>query len=290
MKRLVLIVGVSLAVAACGSAPVTSQPQGTSVATPQPSALATQPTQTLSPSTAASQPAAASLTPGGINYRVINLYRDASGAPAQVDVYVRTQGLIETAPVEMGVAYGAQTDVFAPPDPGTVVVTTAGAGDPDCVATCPHIISTSDTGFGQGNARTMIVTTDGTTEFWHDPDPASVGTTGNALAPADPSTALVHVAAADLKNADFGLRLGFQGVDGCQANRTSESILIGGNQVAVFGFDGGSADVMLYDNRDTECTGDPVGGPFKVSGADGSRTLLVLHGEPSAMEAVTLEI
>jgi hypothetical protein len=205
-------------------------------------------------------------------------------------VYVRTQGLVEAAPVEMGLAYGAATDSFAPPDPGTVVVTTAGAGDPDCVATCPHIISSSDTGFGEGNERTMIVSADGTMEFWHDPNPASVGTTANALAPADPSTALVNVAGADLKNADFGLRLGYQGVAGCQVNRTSESILVGGNQVAVFGFEGGSAAVMLYDNRDTDCTGEPVGGPFAISGDTGSRTLLILHGEPGAMEALTLAI
>ena len=239
---------------------------------------------------AASQPPPASLTPGDINYRVVNLYRADSGEPAPVDVYVRTQGLVEAAPVEMGLAYGSTTDSFAPPDPGTVVVTTAGAGDPDCVATCPHIIASSDTGFGEGDERTIIVSAGGTTEFWHDPKPASVGTTANALAPADPSTAVVHVAAVDLQNADFGLRLGYQGVAGCQVNRTSQSILVGGNQVAVFGFGGGSANVMLYDNRDTDCTGAPVGGPFAISGAAGSRTLLILHGEPGTMEAVTLAI
>lgn len=135
-------------------------------------------------------------------------------------------------------------------------------------------------GFGEGNERTIIVSADGTTESWHDPNPSSIGTTANALAPAGPSTALVHVVAADLQNADFGLRLGYQGVAGCQVNRTSENILVGGNQVAVFSFEGGSANVMLYDGPDTDCTGEPVGGPFAISGAAGSRTLLILHGEP----------
>lgn len=108
---------------------------------------------------------------------------------------------------------------------------------------------------GNGNERTLIVYDEGTLEPWH----------------------------------DFGLRLGFAGEDGCQGNRTSENVLVVGNQVVVFSF-GESTDVLLYDNRDNECTEDPVGGPFEVSGEAGSRTLLVLYGSPGSMEALTLEI
>lgn len=126
-------------------------------------------------------------------------------------------------------------------------------------------------------------------ELWHNPDPASVGSTGNALVPADPATGLLLVVGVALKNADFGLRLGYDGVVGCQVNRTSESILVGGNQIAVFAVPQ-SADVLLYDNRDSECAEEPVGGPFAVGGGPGTRTLLLLYGEPGAMFGIDLPI
>lgn len=232
---------------------------------------------------------AESLAPGSVSFRVINLYRDDAGAPASVDVYMRTQGLVEAAQVRLGLAYGEATDYFNPPDPGTVVVTVAGAGDPTCVVSCSHFINESSTNFGEGDARTIILYGDGALELWHNPEPGSVGTTGNALAPADPSTALVYVVGVALQEADFGLRLGFNGVAGCQVNRTSEGILVGGNQIAVFAFPE-SAEVLLYDNRDSECAQDPVGGPYSVEGAIGSRTLLVLYGRPSEMEGLVLDL
>jgi len=65
-----------------------------------------------------------------------------------------------------------------------------------------------------------------------------VGASGNALAPADPSVALVYVVGVGLHDADFGLLLSFDGEAGCQVNRTAENTLIGGNQVALFAFRG----------------------------------------------------
>lgn len=230
-----------------------------------------------------------SLAPGTIRYRVVNLYRDATGSPAPVDVYVRTQGLVQAAIIVTGLAHGMTTQDFSPPDPGKVVVSTAGAGDPTCVGDCPHFIAESSTTFGEGDARTIILYGGSSLELWHNPEPASVGVTGNALAPADPSAALLFVVGVALQEADFGLRLGFDGATGCEVNRTSESILVGGNQIAVFAFPQ-SADVLLYDNRDSECVQEPVGGPFEVSGAIGSRTLLVLDGKPAEMSAVLLPV
>jgi hypothetical protein len=197
--------------------------------------------------------------------------------------------LVQAAPVLASLAYGYATDYFMPPDPGTVVVTTAGAGDPTCVVSCPHFISENSTNFGEGDARTIILYGDGALELWHNPDPASVGVTGNALPPADPSTALVLVVGVALIDADFGLHLGFAGTEGCQVNRVSESIIVGGNQITVYGFDG-AADVLLYTSDDYDCTRDPVGGPFTVSGEAGTRSLLVLSGTPGAIEALNLDL
>ena len=206
-----------------------------------------------------------------------------------MDVYVRTQGLVEAAPVLLALPYGETTDNFAPPDPGTVVVTTVGAGDPTCVISCPHFIVESSTNFGEGNARTIILYGDGSLELWHNPEPASVGTMGNALAPSDPSAALLFVVAVAVPEADFGLHLGFDGEAGCQADRKSGGVLVGGNQISVFAFPQ-TADVLLYGTGDPDCAQEPVGGPFDVSGAAGSRTLLVLGGKLGEMSGLVLDL
>ena len=83
--------------------------------------------------------------------------------------------------------------------------------------------------------------------------------------------------------------MGFGGVAGCHVNRTSDGIFVGGNQIAVFAFPS-SADVLLYDNGDSECAHPQVGGPFPISGAIGSRTLMVLEGKPGDMTAIVLPL
>ncbi|MEA2676064.1 MAG: hypothetical protein QOJ81_205 [Chloroflexota bacterium] len=277
-----LTAAICLLVAACSTSlgPAHTTPNDGPTAAPSATPVA-QPTDTPE--------AFPSLAPGAIRFRVVNLYRDPAGSPAAVDVYVRTQGLVQAAPARLDLPYGESTDYFSPPDPGSVVVTAAGAGDPTCVISCPHFIVESSTNFGEGDARTIILYGDGSLELWHNPEPGTVGTTGNALAPADPSAALLFVVAVAVPEADFGLRLGFDGVSGCQLNRMSESVLIGGNQIAVFAFPL-SAEVLLYDTRDPDCAQEPVGGPFEVSGAPGSRTLLILFGALGSMDAVSLDI
>ena len=283
-----LLATLALLVLACGGTP----PAPTQPPTARPTeGTSTEGTPTAAPTAAATatpEPAA-SYVPGGVLFRVVNLYHDSTGAEAPLDVYVRTQGLVQAFAVQAGLAYGAATDYFAPPDPGTVVATTAGATDPTCVADCPHIISESSTTFGEGDRRTLVIYGEGTMELWHNPEPSSVGATGNALVPADPSTALLLTVGVALQEADFGLRLGFAGVAGCQLNRAGESVLVGGNQVGVFAFDG-PTDVLFYDNRDADCSSDPVGGSFAVDGAAGTRTLVVLHGRPTEMEALVLDV
>jgi hypothetical protein len=227
-------------------------------------------------------------TPGEVRYRVVNLYK-ADGQEQAVDVYVRTQGLVDAFMISAGLGYGEATDYFAPPDPGVVIAMAAGAPDPLCVGDCPQFLTASPTSFGEGDPRTIILYPDGTLQLWHNPDPASVGQSGNALEPADPSTALLYVVGVALEEAQFGLHLAFEGEPGCQTNLQSASIMVGGNQVARFGFDG-QVGVNLHDSLDMDCTEDAVGGPFEVSGDAGSRTLLVLYGQPGTMRALVLDL
>jgi hypothetical protein len=220
-----------------------------------------------------------------VRFRVVNLI----GADTPVDVYVRTDGLVQAFAIQSGLGYGEASDYFAPPDGGSVVVTIPGA-DPTCVIDCPAILSSSSTGFGEGDTRTIVLYADGTQELWHNPEPSSVGTSGNALPPADESVGQIFTVAVGLQNADFGLRLAFDGVAGCQVNTVSDSILVGGNQVGVFALDGGSAMAYLHDSTDQDCADAPVGGPFEVSAAPGERTILVLYGEPGGMQALVLNV
>lgn len=222
--------------------------------------------------------------PGPVSYRVVNF------ADQPVDLYVRTQGLVKAYEAEAGVAPGAVTGWYAPPADGAFVVTTAGADDPECVATCPHILVSLTAFESDGPVHTVVLYDEGDQvrayDLWEDP----VGESGNANAmpPADPATALFVVNAIDVTDADFGLRLGLAGTPGCVAPVGNANILVGGTSTPAFAFDGGSVDVSVYDNQDQECAGDPVGGPFTIAGGPGSRTHLVLTGSPGALEAAVV--
>ncbi len=223
--------------------------------------------------------------PGEIQMRVVNLLADP------VDVYVRTTGLVEAYEAFMGVEPGVVTELVAPPAEGSMVITVAGSGDPECVATCPHILAQITASEPEGPVRTVIMHEyDGvpsTFDLWESPTAERLGNS-NSMPDADPAQGLVIVSAVDLVGADFGLRLGFADATGCVEPVNLSNVLVGGNQTPAFGYTALTADVSLYDNNDRECAGPVVGGPFTVAGGPGTRTHLILTGEPNAMEAIVL--
>jgi len=113
---LALVIGV---IGGCDSSPAPALPTAIS---PQATAV---PAQSAVPATpTAAQPTEAvggpgDYAPGAVEFRVVNV-ASTDGQPQPVDVYVRTQGLVEAFAIEPGLAYGTATDYFAPPDPGTV--------------------------------------------------------------------------------------------------------------------------------------------------------------------------
>lgn len=252
--------------------PPASEPGTTDPTVPEPG--------TTEPS--ATEPAV--FEPGDVEYRLVNL------TDQPVDVYVRTQGLVQAFEAELGVAPGAVTEPVAPPERGTFLVTSAGAGDPECVASCDHVL-VALTAFADNGPVHTVVLHDGygrpeAFDLWESP-PAGQ-TAANAMAPADPAVGRVVVTAIDVTDADFGLRLGFAGVPGCVEPVNLQGILVGGNQTPAFDVPGGSADVSLFDNQDRECAAEPVGGPFTVDAAPGARTHLLLTGSPGTLDAIAL--
>lgn len=223
-------------------------------------------------------------TPGDVQYRAVNLLDEP------VDLYVRTQGFVEAFLVQPGLAPGAVSELHAPPVDGTFLVVEAGAGDATCVATCPHFIANLSVFAADGPTHTVVLYGSGDQRGSFDLWESAAGGSGNAneMVPADPSTGLVVVTAIALTDADFGLRLGIEGVTGCQLPTNLTNVLVGGNQTPAFAYSGNEASILLYDNQDRECTGAPVGGPFTVAGGAGTRNHLILFGSPGAMEAVIL--
>ena len=224
-------------------------------------------------------------TPGDVEYRVVNLLDEP------VDLYVRTQGIVEAFLMEAGVAPGAVTDFYAPPADGRFVVTEAGADDPECVVDCTHFIAELSAFPDDGPAHTVVLYDDfgqrSSFDLWESPSEASSGN-ANAMVPADAAAGVVVVTAIALTDADFGLRLGIDGVAGCQEAFNLANVLVGGNQTPAFTYDGDSADILLYDNQDSECAGEPVGGPFTVDGGAATRSHLILVGSPGDMDAVVV--
>ncbi len=223
--------------------------------------------------------------PGDIRYRVVNLLDE------QVDLYARTQGIVEAYLLESGVAAGAVTEFFAPPTDGRFLVTEAGAVDVTCVSTCPQFIAELTPFADNGPVHTVIVYdaagTRASFDLWEAPTAASADN-ANAVPAPQVASGLVVVTAVALMDADFGLRLGIDGVAGCQTPANDSGVLVGGNQTPPFAYDGTAADILLYDNQDRECVGEPVGGPFTVEGGPGIRTHLILFGSPGDMGAVIL--
>ena len=283
MRRIWLLSAmVAILVGACGASPATGAPSTGPTAAPTDSG-APQGSASGPGASAGATDAAASLEAGTIRYRVVNLSGDA------VDVYIRTQGAVHAAPAALGVASGTVTADFFPPEPGTVVVATAGDKNPTCVIDCTFLAESS-TNAGEGNQRTIVVYSASSTEFWENPEATSVGAAVNALAPADPTKALLSVYAEGVTDANFGLKLAFKGVAGCQKDFDGTNFLIGGTQLVRFAFDPAGVDAVLHGNNDRTCSAAPAGGPFKISGATGSRTFLLLWGTIGSMQGVVVPI
>jgi hypothetical protein len=223
--------------------------------------------------------------PGDVAFRAVNLLDEP------VDVYVRTTGFVVASPVTMGLAPGEVTDFVAPPTQGVFLVTTAGAGDPECVGTCDHFIVNYTATEVEGPNRTIVLYDDSGTprglDLWENPTDEAMQDTSNSMPPADPDTGLVVVTAIALTDADFGLLMSYDGVDGCQEPVNVDNVLIGGTQTPAFAIDG-ETEVYLHSNTDRECTEEPVGGPFTVTAGADTRTHLILDGSPGDMTATVL--
>jgi hypothetical protein len=207
-------------------------------------------------------------------------------------VYVRSTGLVEAFPVLAGLEPGAVSDFVAPPEGGSFVVTEAGAGDATCVTTCDHFIANlTATSPEQGLTYTAVLHDDpfsgrsSAFDLWETPDPGQ--DSANAMPAADPDATLAVVTAIAVTEADFGLRLGGDDVDGCVSPVGGDNVLIGGNQTPAFALDA-TRSFTLHDQPDQDCSAAPVGGPFELSGSPGSRSHVILMGSPGALEAIVL--
>ncbi|MCW5713370.1 MAG: hypothetical protein KIT43_02470 [Bauldia sp.] len=285
--RLVAVMSIPLALAACGNDANETPPTDTTPVVDTTPAPAPTPTPAPAPEPAPEPAAdAGAYEPGPLRFRVVNLLDQP------VDVYVRSTGLVRAYPAEMGVTAGGITEFYNPPAGGSYVVTTAGAGDATCVTGCTHFITNETLHPDDGDAFTVILYDAAGTaramRLWETAPAARIGQASNAMAAADPATGLVVVTAVALTGADFGLRLGFADIAGCQEPVNLTNVLVGGNQTPAFAYPGDTADVLLYGNQDRECSGAPVGGPFTVTGGPGTRTHLILSGSPEAMAGLAL--
>ncbi|MDW3216338.1 MAG: hypothetical protein R8G01_20275 [Ilumatobacteraceae bacterium] len=210
---------------------------------------------------------------GDIEFRAVNLLDEP------VDVYVRTTGLLEGFEIQTGLAPGATSDFAAPPEGGSYVITTAGAGDPTCVVDCDHLIAVL-TGYPEdGPVHTVVLYDDefsgpSAMDLWE--QPVDRRGNGNEMPLPEPGLETAVVTAIAVGDTDFGLRLSIDGTPGCVDPIGGGSILIGGNQTLPFDLTGVSS-FSIHSNDDQECA-EPTDGPFAFDAAAGERVHILLHG------------
>jgi len=280
-QALAVVFALSLAFAACSS----DDKGGAGLGTAGESAASeTAPTGTgAMPTTPAAVDT--SYDGGEVAVRVVNLLDD------EVDVYVRTSGLVQAYLVAPGLAPGEVSEFYNPPADGELVVTTAGAGEADCVIDCPHFLASVSTYADYGPVHTLILANDegvpSSLDLWEQP----TVTNGNAneMVPADPTAGIVVVTGYAVDDADFGLRMAVVGTSGCVEPFNLSGVLIGGNQTPAFLLPSASVEVTIHDNNDRDCTGTPVGGPFALEVGAGERAHVILHGSiADGVEAIIL--
>lgn len=308
-RALIVLVVV---VAACGSSSPTPPPATAGPTTAGPTSGATPIAPTAAVSTAAVPTTAATglatpaggFTPGPVGFRIVHVYAHPDGSSPALDVFARTDGVVQAYPVQAGVALGSVVDYVHPPDGGGVVgMETGGADEPTCITNCSQFVLEATSSGGQGDRRTILVYPEspnfiigqtpsdlaGTIEFWEDPTPSAVGQFGNALMPADATQGLLFVVGVAVDEARFGLRLALVGTAGCQDNLNQPGGMIGGNQVPAFAIKA-DGKVTLHGSNDQDCSQAPVGGPFAVTGTAGSRAYLFLYGTLATMKSIAVPI
>jgi hypothetical protein len=242
----------------------------------------TAPSAALTEAPTAAPTAAASLATGSIGYRVVN---ETAGA---VDVYVRSQGLVEAALAMTALEPGAVTEELFPPEPGAIVVTATGTGDPTCVSSC-DFAAEATTNSGEGKHRILVVRDGDSTEYWADPKADSVGKFGNALRPADATQPLVIIEAGGVTDGKFGLRVSWG--TGCVEAVDGAGLMLGGTNVLAYAMDPAGGALSFHAGSDPDCSKTPVAGPFTVAAAAaGSRTFAIAWGATGAVKAVTLPL
>ncbi len=289
------LAAIALVLAACGGGDGDSSGDGdaaTTVAAPEGTTAPTEGTEgteaTEAPGTTVSETtegAPADFDPGETGMRVVNLLEEP------VDVYVRSTGFVVAYPMQAGVAPGEVTEVFFPPEQGSLAVLEAGASGADCVADCPQIIAQLTAFEENGPVSTVVLYEDDgerrALDLWEQPSPDRTGN-ANAMVPADPEVGIVVVTAVAVDEADFGLRMSVDGAPGCVEPFNLEGILIGGNQTPAFELMADPTTVSIHGNQDRECAEEPVGGPFELPGAPGTRVHLLLSGTPGDLDAIVL--
>lgn len=206
-----------------------------------------------------------------------------------VDVYLRSQGLVQASRAVADLQPGAATEQLFPPDPGEVVVLPAGSGDATCVSDC-SFVAQSSTNFGEGDFRILLVR-DASTELWANPSASSVGKTANALPPATPDRPLLIADAGGVSDAQFGLSLAWGGGKGCATPLNARGLLLGGTNILSYDMARTGGRVTVFLGSDSSCIAQAQGGPFRIPAtAKGNRVLLLLHGKMGAMSATTLDL
>lgn len=222
--------------------------------------------------------------PGAQRFRLLNV----SGQ--DLDLVTRSSnGTVVAYVVRAGVPSGAATDYVGAPDPGSVVAASAGAEELTCVSTCEHFRHRQNTSFIHDDQVTILVGPTGSIELWEHQEMPSAGFYNTSIPATDPAVGTILVIAGPVTGSDIGFRLAVEGTPGCFEDPMQPGALAG-TYLAIAVPVPDPAALTVHDPADADCAAEPVGGPFPVEGAPGSRTYLVLEGAPGAMTGLLVPI